>query len=88
MRELFKENLPEIVVTPLEGTYLVWLDCRELGMNNEELRKFMIEEAKLGLNEGYTFGRSLSGFMRLNAACSRSILVKAMERLEAAVNRL
>ena len=57
-------------------------------MNNERLRKFMIEDAKLGLNEGYTFGRSLSGFMRLNAACPRCVLEKAMNQLEDAVNRL
>ena len=40
-------------------------------MDNETLRKFMIEKAGLGLNEGYTFGRSLTGYMRLNAACPR-----------------
>ena len=48
----------------------------------------MIEKAALGLNEGYTFGRSLTGFMRLNAACPRSVLRQAMEQLEAAVNAL
>ena len=88
IKDYCEKYIPKIKPNVPDATYLVWLDCRELGMNNEELRKFMIEEAKLGLNEGYTFGRSLSGFMRLNAACSRSILVKAMERLEAAVNRL
>ena len=60
----------------------MWLDCRELGLNNEELRNFMIYKAGLGLNEGYTFGRSLSGYMRLNAACPRSVLEKAMKQLE------
>ena len=48
----------------------------------------MIEKAKLGLNEGYTFGRSLSGYMRLNAACPRSVLEQAMKQLEAAVKSL
>ena len=48
----------------------------------------MIEKAKLGLNEGYTFGRSLSGYMRLNAACPRSILKKALEQLKDAVDQL
>lgn len=47
----------------------------------------MIEKAGLGLNEGYTFGRSLSGYMRLNAACPRSILEKAMGQLKEAVHR-
>ena len=48
----------------------------------------MIEKAGLGLNEGYYFGRSLSGFMRLNAACPRSILERAMKQLEQAVKTL
>ena len=66
----------------------MWLDCRELNMTNEQLRDFFIHKAKLGLNEGHTFGRSLSGFMRLNAACPRSTLEKAMAQLRKAVNEL
>lgn len=83
-----KKYIPKIKPNVPDATYLVWLDCRELGMDNEELRRFMIEKAGLGLNEGYTFGRSLSGFMRLNAACPRSVLVKAMEQLRDAVDAL
>lgn len=88
IKDYCEKYIPKIKPNISDATYLVWLDCRELGLDNEQLRKFMIKEAKLGLNEGYTFGRSLSGFMRLNAACSRSVLVKAMKQLEAAVNRL
>lgn len=83
-----KKYIPKIRPNVPDATYLVWLDCRELGMDNEELRRFMIEKAGLGLNEGYTFGRSLSGFMRLNAACPRSVLAKAMEQLRDAVDAL
>jgi len=83
-----QKHIPKIKTYAPDATYLMWLDCRELGLNNEELRKFMIEKAGLGLNEGYTFGRSLTGFMRLNAACPRSVLRQAMEQLEAAVNAL
>lgn len=86
--EYCKSYIPKIKPTIPDATYLVWLDCRELGLNNEELRKFMIEKAGLGLNEGYTFGRSLSGYMRLNAACPRSVLEKAMKQLKAAVETL
>lgn len=71
-----------------DATYLVWLDCRKLGMDNESLRKFMIEKAKLRLNEGNTFGRSLNGYMRLNAACPRSVLEKALGQFKDAVNSL
>lgn len=83
-----EENIPKIKPNVPDATYLMWLDCRELGMDNEALRRFMIEEAGLGLNEGYTFGRSLTGYMRLNAACPRSILKTAMKQLKEAVERL
>ena len=71
-----------------DATYLVWLDCRALGMNNEELKNFMVYKAGLGLNEGWKFGRSLTGFMRLNVACPRSVLEKALGQLRDAVNSL
>ena len=83
-----REHIPQIKTYAPDATYLMWLDCRELGLDNEALRRFMIEKAKLGLNEGYTFGRSLSGYMRLNAACPRSVLEQAMRQLEAAVKAL
>ena len=86
VRSFCEKNIPQIKVNVPDATYLMWLDCRELGMDNEGLRKFMIEEAGLGLNEGYTFGRSLTGFMRLNAACPRNILQQAMKQLKEAVD--
>jgi cystathionine beta-lyase len=58
------------------------------GVSNEELSRFMVEKAGLGLSDGYTFGRSLSGYMRLNAACPRSVLKQALEQLRAAVEAL
>jgi len=83
-----KKRIPKIKTCAPDATYLMWLDCRALGLNNEELHDFMIRKARLGLNDGCAFGRSLSGFMRLNAACPRSVLKQAMEQLEAAVNAL
>ena len=88
IKEYCEKYIPKIKPTVPDATYLVWLDCRELGMDNETLRKFMIEDAGLGLNEGYTFGRSLSGYMRLNAACPRSVLEKALGQLKTAVDKL
>ncbi|WMJ81730.1 MalY/PatB family protein [Clostridium sp. MB40-C1] len=76
-----KANIPEC-------TYLVWLDCRELGLTDEDLNEFMIKKAKVGLNAGNGFDRELTGFMRLNAACPRSILEKALNQLRDAVNNL
>lgn len=82
------ENIPKIKPNIPDATYLVWLDCRGLGMDNEELRNFMINKAGIGLNEGYTFGRSLAGYMRLNAACPRCVLEQALEQLKEAVDIL
>ena len=88
IRDYCAAHIPQIKPNLPDATYLVWLDCRELGMSNEELRRFMIEKAGLGLNEGWSFGRSLNGFMRLNAACSRKVLEQAMKQLEDAVKAL
>ncbi|NFP68686.1 PatB family C-S lyase [Clostridium sporogenes] len=88
IKEYFDENIPKIKPNVPDATYLVWLDCRELGMSNEELRGFMIHKAGLGLNEGCSFGRSLSGYMRLNAACPRSVLEQALKQLKEAIDKL
>lgn len=88
IQEYFRDNIPKIRPTVPDATYLVWLDCRELGLDNEELRHFMIDKAGIGLNEGWAFGRSLSGYMRLNAACPRSVLEKALGQLKEAVDNL
>jgi cystathionine beta-lyase len=88
IRNFCASNIPKIKPSNPESTYLVWLDCRELELGNEELKEFMINQAGLGLNAGNDFCRSLCGYMRLNAACPRSTLEKAMQQLEKAVNSL
>lgn len=88
IKEYCEANIPKIKPNLPDATYLVWLDCRKLGLSNEELHRFMIEKAKLGLNDGCSFGRSLTGFMRLNAACPRSVLEKALKQLKDAVDAL
>ncbi|MDO4487852.1 MAG: MalY/PatB family protein [Eubacteriales bacterium] len=86
--DYIEKHIPKIKTYAPDATYLMWLDCRELGLSNEELHDFMIQKAKLGLNDGCSFGRSLNGYMRLNAACPRCVLEKAMKQLEEAVNSL
>ncbi len=83
-----ERHIPKIKTRAPEATYLMWLDCRELGLSNQELHDFMIQKARLGLNDGWAFGRSLSGYMRLNAACPRGVLEQALRQLETAVNGL
>ena len=73
-----RTRIPQIKTFAPDATYLMWLDCRELGLSNQELHDFMIQKAKLGLNDGCSFDRQLSGFMRLNAACPRATLEQAM----------
>lgn len=86
LTNFFKERVPKIKVIKPEGTYLVWLDCRQLALNDLELREFMIEKAKVGLLEGYKFGQGGEGFQRINIGCPRSTLKKSLERIEKAVN--
>lgn len=85
LEQFFRSHIPEIQVRRPEGTYLVWLDCRALGLDRAGLRKFMIDNAGLGLNEGAVFGSPGEGYMRLNAACPRSVLEQSLERLARAV---
>ncbi|WMJ79161.1 MalY/PatB family protein [Clostridium sp. MB40-C1] len=83
--EYIEERIPKVKVNKIEGTYLVWLDCRELGMNKEQLSEFMIKEAKVALDDGYWFGGEGEGFIRINIACPRSTLQEGLRRIENAV---
>ncbi len=83
-----KENIPQIKMVIPESTYLVWLDCRGLNMAQKELNEFMLNKAGLGLNSGDSFARKQEGFMRLNAACPRSVLEKALKQLEEAIKNI
>ena len=84
----FEQKISKIEVIKPEGTYLVWLDCRKLGLCDAELRSFMRKKARVGLDDGYLFGPAGAGFQRINIACPRSTLAEALERIENAVNSL
>jgi len=86
--KFLKEDIPDITLTKLEGTYLAWLDFKKLQMTQKELNDFIKYEAKLGLNDGLTFGPGGEGFMRLNFACPRAILHEGLIKLKNAVNNL
>ncbi len=83
-----RENMPEITVVPTEGTYLVWIDLRKLGLTRDEQYDFIVNKAKLWLDTGDMFGEDGEGFERLNAACPRSTLEEAMRRLHSAYREL
>jgi len=76
-----------IKITPIEATYLAWIDCRGMNLSDKELRAFFIEEAKLGLNPGLSFGREGKGFMRLNFGVSSDTMKEIIKRLESALQR-
>ncbi len=84
LENFFKKNLPKVKVMKPEATYLIWLDFREYGMDDAELFKFIVEEAKVGLNNGAKFGTGGNGWMRINIGCPRSILEEGLERLKKA----
>jgi cysteine-S-conjugate beta-lyase len=75
------KNLPRIKVMKPEATYLVWLDFTAYGMNDKQLNKFLVENARVGLNNGGRFGRNGDGYMRINIGCPRSIVVEALNRI-------
>ena len=80
--------LPEIRLIQPEGTYLLWLDCRDLQMSDAQLHEFFVRQARVGMNPGTVFGQGGSGFMRLNIASPRHVIADALGRIECAVRNL
>lgn len=85
VEDYMKENIPQIIVYPMEGTYLQWWDCRGLGMDCRELEQFMKHEAFIMSDEGYIFGEGGKGFERINLACPTQALKDALDRLKNAL---
>ena len=81
LSDYFASNLPKAMVIPPEGTYLVWVDLRGLGYDAEELQELLLKKAKVYLDNGSIFGEQGRGFTRINIACPRTILEKALERM-------
>lgn len=90
MKAFCGEYLPGLPITTLEGTYLVWMDCRRLHKTSEELEQLLMKEARLWLNAGTMYGAEGEGFMRWNIACPRPQLIKGLKRFRnsLATNRL
>lgn len=80
MQKFCSEHLPEFPLAKLEGTYLVWMDCRALGMTSEELCRLLMSEAGLWLNAGSMYGAEGDGFMRWNIACPQAVLKEGLNR--------
>ncbi len=87
VREFLRERIPQVKLVEPQGTYLVWLDCKALGLNGQELEKLIVDEAKLWLDAGTMFGEEGDGFQRMNIACPRELLQRAFLQLERAVKK-
>lgn len=85
LRAYFDEYLPEFPVVMLEGTYLVWVDCRGLGLSSREITDILLEKEKVRVNPGSLYGEAGEGFVRLNIACPREKLIEGLHRLKRAL---
>lgn len=86
--QFLKERIPTIGMIRPQASYLIFLDCRRLGLSQPELVNLFVDKARLALNDGTMFGRGGEGFMRLNVGCPRSVLRRALEQLEEALSHL
>lgn len=86
--DFFRQRVPELVPVVPEATYMIWIDCRSLELQEEKLEDLFTHRAKVGLNIGSSFGREGAGFVRLNFACPRAVLDEALNRIECAVAAL
>lgn len=87
LRDFLSGEAPYIIPSPLEATYLVWLDFRGTGLPNNEIKRILIEEAGVGLNDGRVFGEGGSGFQRMNLGCPTPVVKKAITRISEAFSK-
>ncbi len=80
-----KKHLPQLKPLRPQASFLVWLDCRQLGLNHEQLVDLFVNKARLALNDGEMFGQGGEGFMRMNVATPRSVLQQALDQLRQAL---
>lgn len=84
VRDFLQQHLPQIKMIEPEGTYLLWLDCREMGLSDKQLKDFFVQKAGVGLSPGAMFGVEGSGHMRMNIGAPRSVIKQALENISAA----
>jgi cystathionine beta-lyase len=87
--DFFRSELPELKVTPLEGTYLVWVDIHALGLSSDALTERLLKEGKVQVNSGTMYGAAAGeGFIRLNIACPRAQMMEGLQRVKNVVEML
>ncbi len=85
VKEFINERLPVVKLIEPQATYMLWLDFRSCGMNDQELKNFLIYEAGIGLNDGFMFGAGGEGFQRMNIACAQQVVAEALIKIENAL---
>ena len=85
LEQYCRQYIPEIKPLRPQASFLVWLDCRALGLAHEQLVSLFVDKARLALNDGEMFGQGGQGFMRMNAGCPRATLMQALEKLRSAL---
>ena len=88
LKDFFAQHLPQFTVLSLEATYLVWVDCSALGMTSEKISEVLLENEKLWANEGTIYGSAGEGFIRLNIACPRELLMQGLNKIKNAFGKL
>ena len=78
----FEDHLPQFRITPLQATYLVWIDCSSLKISSRDFSTLLLKRGKIWLNEGTIYGDAGEGFIRLNIACSRILLREGLDRFK------
>jgi cystathionine beta-lyase len=81
VKDWLGELLPDVRLVEPEGTYFLWLDCRGLGLTDEQLDELLVHRARIWLVAGTVFGRGGEGFQRMNIACPRKVLTEGLERI-------
>ncbi|MCX4190611.1 MalY/PatB family protein [Methylophaga sp. OBS3] len=81
VKDFFAKHLPLIRIQPIEGTYLLWLDCSDLNLSDKALRQFFVNDCGVAMNPGAMFGEGGSGFMRMNIAAPLSTLKQACQQI-------
>lgn len=87
MEKYFAKHIPQIRMIRPEGTYLVWLDCRALGLDSQSLPRFFLDRARVYLEDGSVFGTAGEGFLRMNIATPRKLVKEALRRMRDAVEK-
>jgi cystathionine beta-lyase len=81
MKEIMENELPNFHITPIEGSYLAWIDVRPTGMTSADVTKKILNDGKVLVNDGAMYGKAGDGFIRINLATQRSVVEEATRRI-------